>query len=51
MDEMITIDLINKKNHESGYKDITTYKISPKGIEFLKNILEPYEQMFSRNMD
>ena len=38
-----------KKNEESlGKRVITIYKPTQKGIEFCRDILEPYEKMFPR---
>ena len=38
-----------KKNEESlGKRIITIYKPTQKGIEFCRDILEPYEKMFPR---
>ena len=38
-----------KKNQESlGKRIITIYKPTQKGIEFCRDILEPYEKMFPR---
>jgi predicted transcriptional regulator len=40
--------LIEKKVEPWGKKSIIKYKVSPKGHEFFKLILEPYEEMFPR---
>jgi len=40
--------LIESKVEPWGKKSIIKYKVSPKGHEFFKLILEPYEEMFPR---
>ncbi len=40
--------LIERKEEPWGKKTIIKYKVSPKGNEFFKLILEPYEEMFPR---
>lgn len=40
--------LINKYQIVVGKRAITIYKPSPKGMEFCKSVLEPYEIMFPR---
>ena len=40
--------LIERKEEPWGKKTIIKYKVSPKGHEFCKLILEPYEEMFPR---
>jgi hypothetical protein len=40
--------LIQRKEEAWGKKTIIKYKVSPKGHEFCKLILEPYEEMFPR---
>ncbi len=40
--------LIERKVEPWGKKSIIKYKVSPKGHEFFKLILEPYEEMFPR---
>jgi predicted transcriptional regulator len=41
--------LIERKEEAWGKKTIIKYKVSPKGNEFFKLILEPYEEMFPRS--
>jgi len=41
--------LIERKEEPWGKKTIIKYKVSPKGHEFCKLILEPYEEMFPRS--
>ena len=46
--DMETKGLIDRKEEPWGKKMIIKYKVSPKGHEFFKLILEPYEEMFPR---
>lgn len=48
LDEMEKKGLLIKKEEPWGKKSIIKYKVSPKGQEFFKLILEPYEEMFPR---
>ena len=41
--------LIERKEEPWGKKTIIKYKVSSKGHEFCKLILEPYEEMFPRS--
>lgn len=49
LDDMVKKDLINKLEEAWGSKTIINYKISEKGREILKEVLEPYESLFPRN--
>ena len=46
--DMETKNLIERKEEPWGKKTIIKYKVSPKGHEFFRLILEPYEEMFPR---
>ena len=48
LDSMEKKGLIERKVEPWGKKSIIKYKVSPKGHEFFKLILEPYEEMFPR---
>ncbi len=48
LDGMEKKGLIERKVEPWGKKSIIKYKVSPKGHEFFKLILEPYEEMFPR---
>ena len=48
LDDMEQKGLIQRKEEAWGKKTIIKYKVSPKGHEFCKLILEPYEEMFPR---
>ena len=49
LDDMVKKDLINKLEEAWGSKTIINYKISERGREILKEVLEPYESLFPRN--
>jgi predicted transcriptional regulator len=49
LEDMETKKLIERKEEPWGKKTIIKYKVSPKGHEFFKLILEPYEEMFPRS--
>ena len=48
LDEMQHNGLIERTEQSYGKRSITIYQCTPKGVEFCKNILEPYEKMFPR---
>ena len=48
LDSMEKKGLLERKVEPWGKKSIIKYKVSPKGHEFFKLILEPYEEMFPR---
>lgn len=48
LDDLERKNLITKEEKLWGKKTITNYKITSKGMEFCKLILEPYEDMFPR---
>ena len=49
IDDLETKQLIDRTQILVGKRAITIYRPSPKGNEFCKSILEPYEIMFPRN--
>lgn len=49
LDDMEQKGLIERKEEAWGKKTIIKYKVSHKGHEFCKLILEPYEEMFPRS--
>jgi predicted transcriptional regulator len=49
LEDMKQKGLIVRKEEAWGKKTIIKYKVSPKGNEFFKLILEPYEEMFPRS--
>ena len=48
LEDMEKKELIERREEPWGKKTIIKYKVSPKGHEFFKLILEPYEEMFPR---
>ncbi len=48
LDELEKNNLITSVERSLGKRIITIYKPAPKGIEFCKTILEPYENVFPR---
>ena len=48
IEDLETKQLITRSQILVGKRAITIYKPAPKGIEFCKSILEPYEIMFPR---
>jgi hypothetical protein len=46
---MVKKEMINKMEEAWGSRTIINYKISEKGMEILKEVLEPYESLFPRN--
>ena len=48
LDEMTKRELLVLYSSTWGNRSVSIYSISQKGIEILKMILEPYEQMFPR---
>lgn len=47
--ELETNELITKTERNYGKKNIIIYKPTHKGMEFCKNILEPFEAVFPRD--
>jgi predicted transcriptional regulator len=48
LDDMVKRDLITKTEESWGSKTIIKYKVSEKGKAILKELLEPYEELFPR---
>ena len=46
---MVRKDMINRAEEAWGSKTIIKYKISEKGSEILREVLEPYEEFFPRS--
>jgi predicted transcriptional regulator len=49
LEDMVKKGLIYKVEEAWGTKAIINYKISEKGREILKEVLEPYESLFPRS--
>jgi DNA-binding PadR family transcriptional regulator len=43
--------LIERREATIGKRTVTIYKPTQKGMEFCRDILEPYEKMFPRRKD
>ena len=48
LDDLESNDMISKNGESLGKRTITIYRPTQKGIEFCRDILEPYEKMFPR---
>jgi hypothetical protein len=46
---MVRKDMIIRREERWGNKSIIKYKVSEKGNDILKEILEPYESLFPRS--
>jgi predicted transcriptional regulator len=51
LDEMVKGDLITRTEESWGDKTIIKYKVSEKGRTILKELLEPYEELFPRGKE
>ena len=51
LDEMVKSDLIIRTGESWGNKTIIKYTVSEKGKTILKELLEPYEELFPRGED
>ena len=49
IDDMVEKEFITRINEPWGSKIIIKYRVSEKGREILKEILEPYEMLFPRS--
>ena len=49
LDEMVDSELITRTQESWGNKTIIKYKVSEKGKTILKELLEPYEELFPRS--
>jgi predicted transcriptional regulator len=49
LDEMVNSELITRTQESWGNKTIIKYKVSEKGKTILKELLEPYEELFPRS--
>ncbi len=48
LDDMVEKNILNLEKEPWGNKIILKYKISEKGIRIMKEVLEPYEELFPR---
>src|SRR5438105_14093892 len=51
LDDMVKSDLIVRNEESWGDKTIIKYKVSERGRTILKELLEPYEELFPRGKD
>lgn len=51
LDDLERNGLIRRIETTVGKRTIAIYKPTPQGIEFCRNILEPYEKMFPRRKE
>jgi len=49
LDEMVNSELKTRTQESWGNKTIIKYKVSEKGKTILKELLEPYEELFPRS--
>jgi len=48
LDDLEEKQMITKYKQKQGKRDVMMYKVTPKGLEFCRTILEPYEDIFPR---
>ena len=48
LDDMVNKGFLERNDEAWGNKTILMYKISEKGMDILKAVLEPYEELFPR---
>ncbi|MBM2852934.1 MAG: hypothetical protein HW420_1481 [Candidatus Nitrosotenuis sp.] len=48
LDDMEKKGILNREEEKWGSKTITKYKVTQKGRDFCRMILDPYEEMFPR---
>lgn len=48
LDMMEANGLVTKTMQAAGKRHVAVYRASPRGLEFCREILEPYERMFPR---
>lgn len=48
LEDLESHQMISKEENIMGKRTITFYKVTPKGMEFCHNILDPYENLFPR---
>lgn len=51
IDELEARQIITKTVLQDGKRKITIYRVTAKGMEFCRNIIEPYEDLFPRKTD
>ncbi|MBI5146518.1 MAG: hypothetical protein HZA84_04785 [Thaumarchaeota archaeon] len=48
IDELEARQIITKTVLQDGKRTVTIYRVTAKGMEFCRNIIEPYEDLFPR---
>ena len=48
LDDMVNKGFLDRQKEPWGNKTILKYKISQKGVAILKEVFEPYEELFPR---
>ena len=48
LDDLESNEMIHREEKIVGKRTITIYQATPKGLEFCKTMLEPYENLFPR---
>lgn len=48
LEELESHEMIQREEILVGKRTVTIFKVTQKGLEFCKNILEPYEDLFPR---
>jgi predicted transcriptional regulator len=51
LDDLEANGLVNRIEKTIGKRTVTMYSTTQKGLEFSRNILEPYERMFPRRKE
>jgi predicted transcriptional regulator len=49
LDNLEENDMIERKETAEGKRTVTIFKVTPKGMDFCHEILEPYEKLFPRS--
>jgi len=48
LEDLESHEMIKREERVIGKRTISIFKVTPKGMEFCKNILDPYEDLFPR---
>ena len=51
LDEMVKSSLIERLEEQWGSKTVINYKVSEKGRQILKQLFDPYEELFPRESE
>jgi len=51
LEELESNGMINRQEAVAGKRTVTIYRPTQKGLQFCRDILEPYERMFPRRKD